>query len=57
MEYREAKRDCYCRSCDDLIIRGTKVIAMYSHRNKGQHIYLCVRCVNQMNELINETTN
>lgn len=54
LEYREAKKDCFCRGCDILLEKGTKMVATYSHRNRGQYIFFCVECIKQMNDLINK---
>ena len=54
LEYREAKKNCFCRGCDVELEKGTKMIATYSFRNRGQHIYFCIECVKEMNGLIYE---
>lgn len=49
MEYRVSERNCFCRLCDREITKNSeKVIAHYSHRNKGQHIFICRECVSEM---------
>lgn len=48
MEHRYTERDAYCRGCDKKIERHSeKVTAMYSWRNRGQHIYLCDECISK----------
>lgn len=55
MEYRLAERDSYCRGCDRLMSKKIDmVLYFYSHRNKGQHIYLCAKCVEKMHNIIGE---
>ena len=58
-EYRIAKQDSYCRSCDKLNKRNKdKVIYIYSLRNRGQNILLCEDCVKEMYETVaKEKTN
>lgn len=41
---RPLERAAYCRGCDDEMSKGTEVIATYSWRNRGQHIYFCLTC-------------
>ena len=54
MELRKAERDCYCRFCDKKIKRNTEeVIAHYTYRNTGQHIFICKECIEKSTELIN----
>jgi len=55
MNYRTLERSGYCRGCDKLIEKNTeKLISIYSHRNRGQHIYLCKDCVDKMVKLISD---
>lgn len=55
MQYRPAKRTCYCRGCDKEITPNTeKIITFYSFRNCGQYIHICGGCVSAFNELMNE---
>jgi uncharacterized protein YlaI len=41
---RKILRTAYCRGCDKEMNSGTEVIATYSFRNRGQHIYFCLSC-------------
>lgn len=55
IQYRPAQRTCYCRGCDKEIAPNTeKIITFYSIRNRGQHIHICVPCVEKFNDLIIE---
>jgi uncharacterized protein YlaI len=51
---RKLKRTAFCRGCDDEMETGTEVISMYSFRNRGQHIYLCMTCSKLIGELVKE---
>ena len=52
---RQVERQAFCRACDKTLERNTeKVIAWYSFRNRGQHIYICTDCVTSMYNLIQE---
>ena len=58
IEYRYTERDAFCGGCDKEIVAKTeKVFATYSYRNKGQHIYICVDCINKFNQLVKESEN
>jgi len=57
IEKRQLKRNAFCRGCDDELRVGTEVISMYSIRNRGQHIYLCMACTKLIGELIKEEKN
>lgn len=52
IEKRELKRTAFCRGCDDEMAPGTEVVSMYSIRNRGQHIYLCISCSKLIGELV-----
>jgi RNase P subunit RPR2 len=40
------KNDGFCRGCDKPLKRNEDMaLKMYSHRNRGQHIILCPKCV------------
>ena len=54
-EFRLAKRDAYCRSCDEIIPKGAEMISWYSHRNRGQHIHLCITCAAKIAALYRES--
>lgn len=44
-----------CRGCDKEMQAGVDmVLYTYSHRNKGQHIFFCKRCVRTMNKIIDK---
>lgn len=48
-KYRIAKRDSFCRVCDKVNKRDEDmVVYVYSHRNRGQSILLCKKCVKDM---------
>jgi hypothetical protein len=58
MQFRVAQRDCYCRGCDKQLKRNVDSgIFMYSMRNRGQNIMICVDCVKSMNTLVDENDN
>jgi len=53
MNYRTLERDAFCRCCDKIIKKNDEVvITMWSCRNRGQYIFLCVNCISEMTELI-----
>lgn len=54
IKFRPLERTTICRGCDEELVRGTNVIATYSFRNRGQHIYFCKECVKLMQKLIEE---
>jgi len=55
IQYRYAKKECFCRGCDKEIQPNTeKIITFYSFRNRGMHVHLCVPCVEKFNDLILE---
>lgn len=54
-ELRIAKRDAYCRSCDKRLKKDKDwMVTMYSFRNQGMHVHLCLRCVENMGALVTE---
>jgi len=57
IQKRELKRAAFCRGCDEHMNTGTEVISMYSIRNRGQHIYLCMDCSKLITELTKEETS
>lgn len=47
--FRTTERAAFCRGCDDVIVPNKdKVMVTYSFRNRGQHIYICQKCVQTM---------
>ena len=56
-ERRQAQRDAFCRSCDKVIKKGEDMVSMYSWRNQGQHIHLCLDCSEVIGKLAKETQN
>lgn len=55
IEYKPTKRDAFCRGCDKTIVRNTeKVFTTYSMRNRGQHIYICMDCINKFLKIVEE---
>jgi len=55
IQFRPAQRTCFCRGCDKEIAPNTeKIITFYSFRNRGQHIHICVPCVESFSALIAE---
>lgn len=58
INYRQTERNAFCRGCDKEIKRKTEsVIATFSNRNRGQHIYFCKKCVEKMWFLIYQNDN
>lgn len=55
-EYREAKKDAWCRCCDGLISKGEYMITGHSHANRGMYMHFHLRCVYRMLTLIPEET-
>lgn len=55
IKYRQAERQAICRGCDKELNKGDMMIATYSFRNRGQHIYFCRDCVKLMNNLIDNS--
>ena len=54
LNFRKAKRDCFCRGCDRLLEKNLDdLVSTYSFRNRGQHIYFCISCVREMFRLLN----
>lgn len=51
---RPVERNAFCRGCDCVIPKGTDVIATYSIRNRGQHIYFCLPCAKDIGQLAGE---
>ena len=54
-EKRPAQRPAFCRACDKEILKGEDMISMYSYRNRGQHIHICLQCASKMGELAKES--
>ena len=57
INYRPAEREAICRGCDKTLNKGDMMIATYSFRNKGQHIYFCKECIEIMYKLIKNHEN
>jgi uncharacterized protein YlaI len=53
-ERRPAQRTAYCRSCDKKIHKGEDMISMYSFRNRGQYIHICLECAEKIGNLAKE---
>ena len=51
IELREAQREAFCRGCDRAIPKGRKMVATYSFRNRGQHIFFCLDCCMTIGQL------
>lgn len=48
---RKLQRTAFCRGCDKEMKSQTDVIATYSFRNRGQHIYFCLDCAKLIGKL------
>ena len=48
MELRRMERNGFCRDCDKALEKGHLVFYTHSRRNRGQHIFLCERCIQQV---------
>lgn len=48
---RKAQRLAYCRVCDDEIPIGQVMVSWYSHRNRGQNIFLHLHCAEAVGNL------
>lgn len=54
-EYRLAKQDACCRVCDKLLERNVDyMVTWYSHRNRGQNIHICPKCIKDLYLLLPE---
>lgn len=51
IKLRGLERDAYCRGCDELMKKHTSVIATYSFRNRGMHIFFCLDCAELIGQL------
>ena len=51
MEIRKAQRHAFCRDCDKKIQVGEYILSMYSWRNRGQNIHICLDCVDEIHEM------
>lgn len=51
MEIRKAQRQAFCRACDKKIQVGESMLSMYSWRNRGQNIHICLDCVDEIHEM------
>jgi hypothetical protein len=51
MEIRLAQREAFCRGCDATIKKGDSMFTTYSHRNRGQNIHFCMKCVEEIHEM------
>lgn len=56
-ERREAQRNAYCRSCDKEIQKKEEMITLWSRRNRGQYIHLCLECAKKIGKLAEGTTD
>ena len=54
---RQAERDAFCRSCDRVIKKGEDMVSMYSCRNRGQNIHLCLDCSDFIGKIAKENSN
>lgn len=48
---RPITRTAYCRGCDGEMESGEIVIATYSSRNRGQHIFFCLACAKEIGQM------
>jgi len=49
-EFRKTKRTAFCRVCDKAQVKGSDVFYTYSSLNRGQHIYICLLCVDDITQ-------
>lgn len=54
ISFRKMKRSGFCRGCDKDLEINDDVVATYSIRNRGQHIYFCVDCAKRIGEFVKE---
>lgn len=47
-EVYEMQRKGFCRGCDKPLDKGDTCFYTYSIRNRGQNIYVCFDCLNDM---------
>ncbi len=57
IEFREAKRDAFCRGCDTNIEKGDHMVTTYSRRNRGQNIHFCVDCAKEIGRMVEDREN
>jgi hypothetical protein len=57
IEFREAKRDAFCRGCDTKIEKGEHMVTTYSFRNQGQNIHFCVACADEIGRMVKDHEN
>lgn len=56
-EIRKSKQNSYCRCCDKEMLKDKDTIVyMYSIRNRGQNIILCLDCIKEINDKISEVS-
>jgi len=48
---RPLQRVAYCRGCDTMMDPETEIISLYSYRNQGMSIFLCLECAQEIGEL------
>lgn len=54
-EIRKSKQNSYCRCCDKEMIKDKDTIVyMYSIRNRGQNIILCLDCIEEISAAAKE---
>lgn len=51
---RPAERTAYCRGCDKEMHKGEPLVALYSWRNRGQSIFFCLDCAEEIGGLVKE---
>ena len=51
-QVRPAKHKAFCRACDNVIKVNQDMVTWYSHRNRGQHIHICIKCCNNIGRLV-----
>ena len=49
---RNVERHCFCRGCDKKMNPGEEAIYTYSFRNRGQHIFFCLDCADEISNLV-----
>ena len=54
IELRNAQREAFCQGCDMSIIPGERMLSTYSMRNRGQNIFFCIGCSEEIKRLLNE---
>lgn len=54
IKLRPAERTAFCRGCDKEMHKGEYLVATYSHRNRGQSIFFCLECADDIGNLVKE---